>query len=80
MNMSELKVNVLVTMGIGAIVVIGLAIVLPGQPELVFGLAGTLIGGLCAVLRDLLAPPDPPPSVPQAAVTEMIAALKERGK
>ena len=79
MNEFKWKWNVLILAAIGALMVGGLALAFgDAQATLVIGIAGTLIGGFAGVMRDLIAP-EPNPSVPASIVSEMLAALAERG-
>ena len=68
----QLKVNLLFVSCLGALV-IGVLAVTFGQPHaaLVVAIAGALVGGLCGVMRDLVAPP-PNPAVPASVVAQII--------
>ena len=72
---TRLKANVLILAAIGAVMVVGLALIFgASQATLVIGVAGTLIGGFAGVMRDLIAP-EPDPSVPASVVSEMLGVL-----
>ncbi len=70
--MNRLKINVLAIAAIGAVLVGMLALVFGGDhANLVIAVAGALVGGLAAVMRDLIAP-EPDPSVPASVVSEIL--------
>ena len=78
----RLRLNVLVLSVVGALLVIGLAILLPQESVAVIALGGGLIGAVGGVMRELVAPPpeDPPQevdtSVPLPAVLAVIDIVR----
>lgn len=76
--MNGLRINVLALATLGALLVITLAVMIPEQADLVVAIAGALIGGFAAVMRDLVQP-DPNPAVPESALRVM-AEMMQAGR
>lgn len=69
--MTEFKINILILTLVAVALIAGLAWLMPDSSDMVYGAASTLVGGICAVLRDLLAP-EPKPVVPAYIVEKLI--------
>lgn len=70
----EIRFNILILGAIGALMVAYLGYQFPQNGDLVFGLAGVLLGSFATVMKDILAD-DPPPSVPAYIVEKLMAKL-----
>lgn len=69
------KVNVLILVLIGAAMVILLAIMFPQHGDLVFAVAGGLVGTIGCIGRDLVAPEPEKPGVPPEVVQLLLDRL-----
>ena len=77
MNAGSIRVNVLALAALGAVMVLSLAIMIPDHADLVVAIAGALVGGFAAVMRDLVQP-DPNPAVPQSALKALAEVLNSK--
>ena len=71
----NIRWNVLGIAFLGIMLVGGLAQFFPNEGDLVIAIAGALVGGFAAMMRDLVEP-DPNPMVPESAVKEMLDTVR----
>ena len=70
-----LRKNIVVITLIASAVVVFLAFQFPGQSDLVFALAGALVGALASIMKDLVN--EPAPTVPADTMNRLISIMEK---